>query len=345
MPQPWRVENMFALDTPVAIAGAGSIGCYVGGCLALAGRKITLLARPSMADAIGAQGMRIVSLDGKASSLGPEGVGVTGDPAAALAGQRLVLVTVKSGATEEMAGLIAAHARPDAIVISLQNGVRNADILRSRLGAESRVLAAMVPFNVVQSFEDRPVFHRTTSGRSLLQSGVPGLAEFLDVENSPFGETRDVESVLWGKLLLNLNNALNALSGLPLTQQLADRRWRLILADQIAEGLAVMQKAGVKPAAVGRPSPALLPLVLRLPDFLFSRLARRMLAVDPAARSSMWEDFQRRRKTEIDEFQGAIVRMAEQSGAEAPLSRRVVALVRAAEVRNDGSPRLSPDTI
>lgn len=337
----------FATTTPVVIAGAGSIGCHAGGCLALAGRDVTLLARPRLVAAIGEKGLRIVDLDGKERSLAPGRVGITDDAASALAEARIVLVTVKSGATAEMAGLIAAHARQDAVVVSLQNGVRNAQTLRSRLGPGRIVLAGMVPWNVVQSSqgEAAPVFHRTTSGRCLIGDGVAGLAEFLDVEGLPVGESEDIEAVLWGKLLLNLNNALNALSGLPLATQLADRRWRRLLADQIAEALAVMRKAAIRPARVGGPIPALLPLVLRLPDFLFDRLARRMLAIDPRARSSMWEDLERRRPTEIDEFQGAIVRLAGAAGADAPLSRGIAALIRATEQKGEGPPGLSPDEV
>ncbi|HWK68860.1 MAG TPA: ketopantoate reductase C-terminal domain-containing protein [Rhizobiaceae bacterium] len=204
----------------------------------------------------------------------------------------------------------------------------------------------MVPFNVVQVLGgEAPAFRRATSGQCLVQTGSPSLADFLDVEGAPFGESGDMEAVLWGKLLLNLNNALNALSGLPLAEQLADRHWRRILADQIAEALSVMRDAGVRPASAGGPSPSLVPAVLRLPDFIFKWLARRMLSVDPAARSSMWEDFERRRRTEIDEFQGAIVRLAEATGGDAPLSRQIVALVHEAEKENRGSPGLSADMV
>ena len=80
----------------------------------------------------------------------------------------------------------------------------------------------------------------------------------------------------WGKLLINLNNALVALSGLPLASELADRRWRLILAGQIDEALAAMKASHIAPARIGGLRPGLLPKLLRLPDWLFRLVARRM---------------------------------------------------------------------
>ena len=114
----------------IVVAGAGSIGCYVGGCLALAGRNVTLLLRPALAEAIGRHGLRISDLDGADRALPPSALALATDPTAALAGAEIVLVTVKSGATAEMAGLIARHAPADAVVVSLQNGVGNVDALQ-----------------------------------------------------------------------------------------------------------------------------------------------------------------------------------------------------------------------
>ena len=70
-----------------------------------------------------------------------------------------------------------------------------------------------------------------------------------------------------------------------------------------------------------------------------------MLKIDPQARSSMWEDLQRGRRTEIDHLQGAIVRLAARYGASAPLSERIIALVRSAEAAKQGSPGLQPAQI
>lgn len=329
----------------VAIAGAGSIGSYVGGCLALAGRRVNLLARPRIGDAVRKEGLRVTDLDGRDRHVSPEALSATADPAVALRDAEVILVTVKSGATQEMAALVAAHARPDAVVVSLQNGVDNADRLRTGL-AGRQVLAGMVAFNVVQSPDGEPLrVHRASEGKVMIEDGVAGLAELLAVEGLAVETHGDMTAVLWGKLLMNLNNALVALSNLPLATELADRRWRLILAGQIGEALAAMKACGIKPARIAGLPPALMPKVLRLPDWLFRRLARRMLAIDPEARSSMWDDLQRGRPTEIGELQGAVMRLAEKAGTPTPLLNSVTALVRAAEAARLGSPGLVPEQI
>ena len=334
-------------QTRIAVAGAGSIGCYAGACLALAGRRVALLARPRIVDAVTGAGLAVRDLDGTQRQLPAGRVQASADPAAVLANADIVLVTVKSGATQEMARLVARHARPGAVVVSLQNGVANPAALRAGLGARHPVVAGMVPFNVVAAMpaDGAPVFHRATEGTTLVDPAPQRLAAFLDVAGFPVSAAADMDAVLWGKLLLNLNNALNALSGLPLADELADRRWRRVLAVQIAEALGAMKAAGIRPARIGRLRSGLLPAVLRLPDPLFRRLARRMLAVDPAARSSMWEDLERGRPTEIDQFQGAVIALAERHGRAAPANRAVLAAIRRAEQAGRGAPRLQPEAV
>lgn len=339
-----RRDGMLDENASIAIAGAGSIGCYVGGCLALADRKVTLLARPQIATAIRESGLQITDFEGRDRSLRTAQIDVTDDPATAFAKADVILVTVKSGATAEMADLIDQHAWENAAVVSLQNGVGNVKILRAGVG-HRRVLPGMVPFNIVQ-FEGTPLrFHRASEGDVLIGEGVTGLAELLSVEGCAVKTHADMKAVSWGKLLLNLNNALVALSGLPLAAQLSDRRWRRILAAQIAEALAVMKAAGIRPASVAGAPPSLLPAILRLPDWIYRRLARRMLEIDPQARSSMWDDLQRGRSTEIDELQGAIVALAQGTGVATPLSNRIVVLVHTAETDRRGSPGLPPEQI
>lgn len=327
----------------IVIAGAGSIGCYVGGCLALAGLPVTFLARPRISKSLTTHGLAVTDLEGRNRSIAPNVIDSTYDHAAAFAHASVILICVKSGATTEMAQLAGRYAPADVPIVSLQNGVENAGRIRAAVNNARPVIAGMVPFNVVIQDEGAMSVHRATDGDILIDDQMPALAEKLNVAGLPVKTHSDMKGVLWGKLLMNLNNALNALSDLPLAEQLANREWRRLLATQIDEALAVMAEADIRPAKLAGAPPSILPTVLRLPDWLFRIVARRMLAVDPKARSSMWEDLVRRRATEIDEFQGAIVRLsASTSSLPTPLSRKLEAAIRAAESAGEGPPGLKP---
>ena len=326
----------------IVVAGAGSIGCYVGGLLTAGGRSVTLLCRERVAAELREHGLHLTSLDGLDLEVGADALTIETDPALAFEMADLLLVTVKSGATREMAKLIAAHAPAHAPVVSLQNGIGNAGVLRSLLPART-VLAGMVPFNVVQLGSGR--FHRGTSGNLVIEAGRPDVTALLSVPHLGAEDAADMPAVQWGKLVINLNNALNALSGLTLYDQLQSRRWRQLLAAQQTEALTLLSQAGIKPWSMGPLPVRWLPHVLRLPTPLFRLLARSAVRIDRRARSSMWEDLEHCRITEIDELQGAVIALAERIGRIAPVNRRVRDLIRQAEQAAAGSPGLDARAI
>ena len=137
----------------------------------------------------------------------------------------------------------------------------------------------------------------------------------------------DLAPVLWGKLLLNLNNPVNALSELPLREELLSRGYRKALAALQTEALQVMHAARIEPARLTPLPPAWLPAVLRLPTPLFRLLAARMLRIDAKARSSMADDLAYGRPTEVEALCGEIVRMARGLGLDAPVNARMAKLV------------------
>jgi 2-dehydropantoate 2-reductase len=312
----------------IAIFGAGSIGCHLGTRLALHA-PVTLIGRPRLGEAIARHGLHATAFDGTDVRIDSDGVGFSVSPDAARdAG--LVLVTVKSAATAEAARALAEVLAPGSLVVSFQNGLRNAAVLERGL-PHCRVLAGMTPFNVVQ-FEPGHT-HQATSGDLMAQADA-ALASFLPAfaaAGLPLRQRTDMPQVMAGKLLLNLNNALNALSGVPLKQELETRAWRRCLALAQAEALKVYAAAGIKPARVTPLPSAWLPTLMRLPDGLFRTLAARMLRIDPAARSSMWEDLEAGRATEVDVLQGEIVDIARSCGMAAPVSAKLVELVHQAE--------------
>jgi 2-dehydropantoate 2-reductase len=327
-PSPKSPPNM-----NIIILGAGAIGCYVGGRLALAGNKVTLVGRPRVTDALARDGLMVTDLDGFKATLPARELRLATSLASwrtAAAGQRnaptVVLLCVKGGATEAAAREIAQCCPAGSTVISLQNGTENAARIQANTPGMT-VLAGMVPYNVVMPTPHH--VHRGTTGRlAIAQHAVSQqLAPVLAVAGLPVDLVADMRPVQWGKLLLNLNNPVNALSDLPLKAQLLERDYRRALALLQTEALGVMALAGIRPAQVGSAPPKLLPTVLGLPNWLFTRVAARMLRMDDQARSSMWDDVQQGRVTEVDDLCGAVVRLAAAHGRQAPRNAAMCLLV------------------
>ncbi|MFT5591181.1 MAG: 2-dehydropantoate 2-reductase [Bradyrhizobium sp.] len=313
----------------IVVLGSGSIGTYVGGALLNAGADVILIGRERMRQRLLQHGLKLSDMQQREVRLAGSGVPYHVDPHV-LASADLILLTVKSSDTAAAAGLIIEHANPVAPVLSLQNGIGNVATLRQLL-PDREVLGGMVPFNVVQTDDGR--LHRGTQGELMVQAS-PLLADWLPLFASahlPLIERTDFIEVQWGKLLLNLNNPLNALSGLPLKTQLSQRVWRRCLALLVDEALATLDAAGIAPGQVTKIPPRRLSLLMRLPDWLFARVAAQMLRIDPEARSSMWEDLQAGRRTEIDYLNGAVVKLAASLGRTAPANQQLVTLVRQAE--------------
>ncbi len=317
-----------AAPGPVLVMGAGAVGCYVGGCLQAAGVPVTFVGRAHVLEALHGHGLTLTDLDGRHVDLPAQALSLA-ESVPAGAEPALVLLSVKSGATGDAAAALGAVLPAGTLVLSLQNGVANAT--RAQAAAPSlRVLAGMVPFNVAQAAPGR--FHRGTEGRLAVQDDAPLHRWALTFARAglPLTFHADMAPVLWGKLLLNLNNPVNALSGLPLRAQLLDRGYRRVLAALQAEALAVMTDAGIRPERLMPLPPHWLPALLRLPTPLFRRLAARMLRIDEHATSSMADDLRLGRPTEIDALSGEIVRLAAARGRRAPLNEGIAALVRAA---------------
>lgn len=310
---------MAATPGPLLVMGAGAVGCFVGGRLQAAGADVHFVGRPRVLGALRSNGLTLTDIDGTRQVLPADALHLHTEPPP---GASLVLLCVKSGATADAARQLAPGSR----VLSLQNGVSNAT--RAAAAAPgSTVLPGMVPFNVAELGPGH--FHRGTAGELAAQDD-PALHAWLPAfaaAGLPLRLHADLRPVQWAKLLLNLNNPVNALSGLPLRAQLLDRDCRQVLAALQREALAAMARAGIVPAQIGAVPPQRLPAILRLPNWLFERLAARMLRIDANARSSMADDLALGRPTEVDAFCGEVVRLAQAHGGTAPLNQRIAQIV------------------
>jgi 2-dehydropantoate 2-reductase len=188
----------------------------------------------------------------------------------------------------------------------------------------------MVPFNLVRLGGGR--FTKTVTGELYAEDApmTRAVQERLGRRPGAMKLVADMAPVAWSKLLINLNNAVNALSGKPLLDQLKDRDHRRVVAAAMDEALLAMKLAGIKPAKMGPVSPGALPNLLRLPNPLFA-LFLKMQGIAPDARSSMADDFAAGRSTEIDFLNGEVVALAGRHGRRARVNEGVVELVREAE--------------
>lgn len=329
-PRPGRRRLSGPRLTKVAILGAGSIGCFVGGCWQVAGLDVSYIGRPSFDREIHDHGLTLSDYTGWQESLAPAQVDYRCEPDV-LAAANIIALCVKSGATEEAAKEIAQHGRDGATVISLQNGISNVDVLERELGGRFTIVRGMVPYNVAYLGDGH--FHKGVAG-DLYADDRPetqGLARAIGPSPAALKLSGNMLGIAWGKLLINLNNAVNALSGRPLVEELRERDFRRVFAASQREGLRLLDQAGIVPAKVGAVGPRLLPWVIGSPDWLFNNLFMRAWKIDAKARSSMADDLAAGRRTEIDFINGELVALADRIGAAAPINRKVVELVRRAE--------------
>jgi 2-dehydropantoate 2-reductase len=335
-----EVEGKVVLTTQrIAIAGGGAIGLFIASVIK--GATISTLCRPGIVEAL-QDGIEFSDLEGRQWCADPRALGLTSDAGVAFAGADFILVAVKSKDTRNMAYLIRDRAPKTAIIISLQNGLSNAAQLRETLPGFD-VRAGVVAFNVTWAGA-RPALRRATSGPVVIEGAVPGLTFDKARGVELVFETNNIQTVQRAKLLLNLNNALNALSGLTLNEQLRDKGWRKLMAWQLREALNVFDAGNESIGKVGKADPRALRLALGLPGPLFRLALGQRLKIDAEARSSMQDDLNAGRLTEIGAFQGEILRRAQALGIKVPVTQAVIAAINAAENKGD-APRLRPGDV
>jgi 2-dehydropantoate 2-reductase len=292
----------------IAVMGAGAVGCYYGGMLARAGHDVTLIARPAHVDAISRDGLRLhtAAFDEhirlKASA-----------DASAANGADLVLFCVKSLDTETAGALMRPHLAADALVLCLQNGVDNADRLRTVL--PQHAVAAAVVYVATEMAGPGHVRHHGR-GELVIEPSArsEALAKALVAAGVPTEISANVRGELWTKLILNCAyNAVSAITQLPYGKTVAGEGIKGAMNDVVAECLAVAKADGVQVAGDV--------------DAAIRKIADTM----PAQFSSTAQDLARGKRSEIDYLNGLIVRRGEALGIATPANRVLWALVKLIE--------------
>lgn len=325
----------------VVILGAGSVGCFIGGAWLAAGIPVTFIGRPKLSKDTDEHGLTLSDYSGWQLHLGPGEVDYRCGPEA-LEDAEIIVLTVKSGDTARAADDIAMQGTAGATVISFQNGVSNIEVLEQNLGGRFEVARGMVPYNV--AYLGNGHFHKGVAGNLYVEqrASTRTLADAIGGGPAALKLSDDMLGLAWGKLLINLNNAVNALSGRTLQDELRTRDYRRVFAASMREGLSLLKRAEIEPATVGPISLHTLPRVVDSPDWLFNNVFLSRWKIDAKARSSMADDLAAARKTEIEYLNGELVHLAERLQRSAPINRAIVDLVHKAE---GGAPPLSPTAL
>ncbi len=295
--------------------GAGAVGCYYGGMLARAGHAVTLIARPVHVQAMAARGLRM------------QGQGfdewvplAASSDAAAVATADLVLLCVKSADTEAAGRLMAPHLPLQALVLSLQNGVDNAERLQAVLPGHA--VAAAVVYVAVEMAGPGHVLHKgrgelvLAPARAAKKDSLSseGAAAALRAAGVPTEVSAAVRQALWTKLVINCAyNAISAISQQPYGKTFDAPGIQGVMQDVVNECLVVAAADGVN-----------------LPVSVHEAVAKIALTM-PGQLSSTAQDLARAKPSEIDYLNGHVVKRGEALGIPTPVNRTLWSLVKLLE--------------
>jgi 2-dehydropantoate 2-reductase len=294
----------------IAVFGAGAVGCYYGGMLARAGHRVTLIARPQHVDAVERSGLRL-----QTNAFDEQVRMQATAEASGVREAKLVLFSVKSPDTETGGKSLAPYLAHDAAIVTLQNGVDNAERLAATLARE------VIPAVVYVAVEMAGPGHVRHHGRGELVIGASpasaGIASLFTAAGVPVEVSDNVAGALWAKLIVNCAyNALSAITQLPYGRLVQGFGIEQVMRDVVDECLAVARAEGV-----------------RVPEGLHEAV-RNIAQTMPAQFSSTAQDLARKKKTEIDHLNGVVVRKGEALGVPTPANRTLLALVKHLEKRD-----------
>lgn len=296
----------------ISVVGAGAMGSLFGAMLADAGNDVWLydIWREHVR-AINKNGLRI-DRDGKTRTVK---ITATDDPKQIKTAE-LVIIFVKSTQTRSAAETARALTGPEGVVMTLQNGMGNADIIAEFI-TPVQILAGTTSHGATLigpgQIRHAGVGLTTIGAWSDSKQGLHRAQQFSNFFNKAGIETeaiKDVRRVVWNKLLINVGiNAITALTATKNGQILDLEATRELSRAAVKEATKVAQAKGVE-------------VLENAVDQVF-----KIAAATGVNRSSMGQDVDNKRQTEISAINGYISSEAKRLGIEAPVNSTLTALI------------------
>jgi 2-dehydropantoate 2-reductase len=300
----------------IAVVGAGAVGGYFGGIMARAGAPVVMIGRAAFVEAVNQNGLLLDTLHFKESVRVQASTEID-----AARGAEVVLFCVKTTDTAETARALAPLLSPNAIVISMQNGVDNAEQIRAASGLDALGAVVYVAASVPQAGSIKHV------GRGDLVVGprnarTEHIAALFERAGVPCRISENIEGELWTKLTWNCAlNAVSALGRAKYGQIAANEEACKVVAEVVDEVLAVARASNIHPPGLENPQVAL-------------ASALKGASQMSEALSSTAQDLLRGKRTEIDSLNGYISRRGAALGVPTPINHALFALVKLAESRS-----------
>ena len=295
----------------ILVMGSGGLGGYFGGLLARAGHDVGFVARGEHLRALQERGLRVRSIHGDfelpvRASESPTELG----PA------DLVVFTVKTYDNQAAARQLSGAIAPGGAVMTLQNGLGNAETVDAVLGRGTAIPAAAhiesaigEPGLIVQSSPRRRITFGEPDGRRTKRA--ERILEALQSAEIEAILTTDIQRVLWEKFLfITAMAGLTSLTRRTLGEVLGFAATSALFHDALAEGAAVARAARVD-----------------LPASVVEDIERTAATMAPTMRSSMQKDLERGRKLEVEALNGMLVRLGRQHGVPTPVNDVIYAVL------------------
>ena len=310
---------MINKNPKIFVMGAGSVGCFFGGMLARAGKDVTLIGRPMHVEAIRQNGLYMECINFQ------EYVSVNAtDEMSSIKDADIVLLCVKSPDTQKTIEEMRAYLKQDAIILSLQNGVNNCDVIKQYRSMHIYptivyVATGMVGPGHLKHFGrgellvgDLDNQHLTNN---LVQRELEMLAEIFSSSGVPCDISNNIKYELWSKFLINCcYNGISAIGQIQYGKMVAQPEIRALIDQITKEFLSIALKEGV----VITPEQA-------------AKLNHQIATSMSGQRSSTAQDLSRKKPTEIDYLNGLIVKKGKDYGIETPANQSIYALVKMIE--------------
>lgn len=295
----------------VVVFGAGALGSLVGGLLSQR-HDVTLVGRKGHLEAVRAQGLH---LTGATRLVARPKVALSAGEAAT---PELLVLTVKAYDTARALRDARPLLGPSTAVLSLQNGLGNLERLRAQVG-DALALGGVTTHGV--TFVEPGHVHHAGVGYTKV-GGAPGtlplatqVAAALTEAGLATEPTERIEAELWAKAIINAGiNPATAITGLPNGQLLEQAGLKELMERAVREAELVARAARIE-----------------LPEGDLVERTRRVAALTAMNKSSMLQDIERGRPTEVDSICGAIVAQARALGMDAPVNAALLALVKGIE--------------